>query len=188
MRRDRPPLQLESLESKTPLSGLKPALTPAAHVAVLPREIPSAKHLPISISASPGSSPGFIGPAAGAPRFRQFAPTEVDPNSPLINQQLGQANAEKIAASLGLKPKSVFSKIQYRKFTSGSGKGGDMIAALFLTIASQSLRTRVPIHRASISTGTQLKLHWGAMGLRCFRLRTFILLASARTRAPHRKS
>src|SRR3954452_23976133 len=102
MRRHSLSLQLESLESLTLLSGVKPALTPPAQVAVRLGEIPSAKHLPISVSVSARTRPRFVGPAEGAPSYRQFAPTEVDPNSILINQPLGKDNAEQLARSLGL--------------------------------------------------------------------------------------
>jgi hypothetical protein len=182
MRRHRPSLQLESLESKTLLSGVKPALAPAAHVAVLPREIPSAKHLPISISVSPGSSPGFIGPAAGAPRYRHFAPTEVDPNSPLINQQLGQANAEKIAASLGLKPKLVFSKIQYRKFTTGSGKGGNMIAATIFNDSVTVLTNSCANPQSVNLNGNPTQVALGSYGLTV--LPTGMLASDANSGSP----
>ena len=168
MRRRCLSLQLETLESKTLLSGVKPALTPAAHVAVLPRAIPSAKHAPSSISASHARSPGFVGPAAGAPRFRQFAPTEVDPNSPLINQPLGQANAEKLAASLRLKPKLVLTEQQYRKFTTGSGIGGNATAATILN-DSVTVLTNSSANPQSVNlNGHPTQVALGAMGLRCF--------------------
>src|SRR3954452_17603410 len=48
--------------------------------------------------------------------YRQFAPTEVDPNSILINQPLGKDNAEQLALSLGLNGNLSFSQSQYVDF------------------------------------------------------------------------
>ena len=165
MRCHRLSLQLETLESKTLLSGVKPALTPPAHVAVLPPEIPSAKLSPSSISVSDVRSPELHRSRRGSPRYRQFAPTEVDPNSPLINQQLGQANAEKIAASLGLKPKLVFSNLQYRKFTTGSGTGGNATAATIFNDSVTVLTNSTPIHRGVNLNGNPTQVALGSYGL-----------------------
>ena len=129
MRRHSLSLQLESLESLTLLSGIDPALTPPVHVAVLHHQLPSAKHLPNSVAISAHARPRFKGPAEGAPRYRQFAPTEVGPDSPLLNQPLGMEKAEQLAAALGLNGNLSFTQEQYQEFISGGGNGGDVDTA-----------------------------------------------------------
>jgi hypothetical protein len=66
---------------------------------------------------------GFIGGAAGAKRFRQYAPTEVT-SSYQLNQPLGQARADKIARALGLDKSLCFTNEQYLAFISGNGEDG----------------------------------------------------------------
>ncbi|MDR3633918.1 MAG: hypothetical protein P4L84_08945 [Isosphaeraceae bacterium] len=66
---------------------------------------------------------GFIGGAAGAKRFQQYAPTEVS-SVDQLNQPLGQAKADKIARALGLDKSLCFTQEQYLAFISGNGKDG----------------------------------------------------------------
>ena len=66
---------------------------------------------------------GFIGGAAGAAYFRQYAPTEVT-SSDQLNQPLGQAKADKIARELGLHERLCFTNEQYLAFISGNGANG----------------------------------------------------------------
>jgi len=164
MRRHRLSLQLESLESLILLSGVKPALTPA-HVAVVPREVPSAKHLPISVSVPAGNRTQFDGPAAGAPRYRRLAPTMVDASSGLINEPLGPKRAERLAKRLGLNWQLSFTEKQYLLFTKGKGNNGTQyIATVFnqsVAILTNSSANPLP---ASIS-GTTTQIVLGSYGL-----------------------
>jgi hypothetical protein len=182
MRRHRLSLQLEILESKTLLSGVKPALIRPVQAAVLPHEIHLAKYSPSSISLSHERSPGFVGPADGAPRYRQYGPTEVDANSSLINQPLGQAKAEKIAAALRLKPNLVFSKSQYRKFTTGSGTGGNATAATIFN-GSVTVLTNSSANPQSVNlNGQPTQVALGSYGLTV--LPTGMLASAANSGSP----
>ena len=164
MRRHRLSLELESLESLTLLSGVKPALTPA-HVAVLPRGIPSAEHLPISVAVPAGKSPRFDGPAAGAPRYRRFAPTMVDASSGLINEPLGPKRAEWLAKRLGLKRQLCFTEKQYLLFTNGKGNNGTQDAATIfnqsVAILTNSSANPLPVN----ISGTTTQIVLGSYGL-----------------------
>lgn len=71
---------------------------------------------------------GFAKPYAGAPRYERFAPREVTAKRQ-INRALGEQRAHRIARKIGLDPRRVFTKRQYRLFVSGRGTGGDPAAA-----------------------------------------------------------
>lgn len=81
-----------------------------------------------AVAAPGGSATGFAQPFAGAPAFEAVAPPEM--TSPAqLNQPLGQAATERIAAAIGLSPRDALSEQQYRALLSGGGVGGDRDAA-----------------------------------------------------------
>jgi hypothetical protein len=165
MRRHTVLLQLESLESRKLLSGIYPALTPPAHVGVLHRQLPSMKHLPNLVSISDQQDPRFKGPAEGAPRYRQFAPTEVGPDSPLLNQPLGMEKAEQLAAALGLNGNLSFTHKQYLEFISGGGNGGDVTAAQVFDDSVKILTNSSANPKTVLLDGKPTQIALGSYGL-----------------------
>lgn len=79
-------------------------------------------------AAAPGSTTGFDLPFSGAPAFERFAPSKLS-NPAQLNQPLGLAAANRVAAAIGLSPKDALSEQQYRAFLSGGGVGGSRQAA-----------------------------------------------------------
>nr|WP_238526476.1 hypothetical protein [Gordonia neofelifaecis] len=82
--------------------------------------------LPAAEAAPPRDS-GFAFPFAGAPAFVHLAPTEAGPGR--LNQPLGLAAADAVAAGIGLGRGDVMSDRQYRAFVTGGGVGGSRAAA-----------------------------------------------------------
>ncbi|UOG21859.1 hypothetical protein MTX80_01550 [Gordonia amicalis] len=79
-------------------------------------------------TAAPGNATGFALPFSGAPAFERFAPPKLT-NPAQLNQPLGIAAADRVAAAIGLSPKDALSEQQYRAFLSGGGIGGSRDAA-----------------------------------------------------------
>lgn len=88
--------------------------------------------LAIQVFASaPSYGKGFPGPAAGAPIYARYAPTEVSVFKPL-NQPLGQKKADAIARGLGLDKSKCFTPAQFLKFVTGQGVGGNQSDAFLV--------------------------------------------------------
>lgn len=81
-----------------------------------------------SATAAPENATGFALPFSGAPAFERFAPPKLTKPSQL-NQPMGLAAADRVAAAIGLSPKDALSEQQYRSFLSGGGIGGSRDAA-----------------------------------------------------------
>ncbi len=83
---------------------------------------------PSATAAPGGNETGFALPFSGAPAFERFAPPKLTKPSQL-NQPMGLAAADRVAAAIGLSPKDALSEQQYRSFLSGGGIGGSRDAA-----------------------------------------------------------
>lgn len=71
---------------------------------------------------------GFSVPFSGAPGYEQVAPTRM--SSPdQLNQPLGEAAADRIAAQIGLDRADALTDQQYQDLSSGGGVGGNRDAA-----------------------------------------------------------
>jgi hypothetical protein len=71
---------------------------------------------------------GFAVPFSGAPGYEQVAPTQmVSPDQ--LNQPLGEAAADRVAARIGLDRADALTDQQYQDLSSGGGVGGDRDAA-----------------------------------------------------------
>jgi hypothetical protein len=68
---------------------------------------------------------GFVGAAAGAPKYAPYAPTQVG-GFKVLNQRLGQKRADAIARHLGLVKSKCFTPAQFLKFVTGKGVGGNV--------------------------------------------------------------
>ncbi|MFE3447128.1 hypothetical protein ACFXNW_29190 [Nocardia sp. NPDC059180] len=71
---------------------------------------------------------GFAIPFAGAPAFEHVAPTKMT-GADQLNQPLGQALADTIAAQVGLSRADALTEQQYRDLSTGGGIGGSPEAA-----------------------------------------------------------
>lgn len=67
---------------------------------------------------------GFAIPFAGAPGYEGVAPTQLT-SADQLNEPLGQAAADRIAAQIGLDQADALSEQQYRDLISGGGAGGN---------------------------------------------------------------
>lgn len=79
-------------------------------------------------AAAPASPTGFDLPFSGAPAFERVAPPMLT-NPAQLNQPLGLAAANRVAAAIGLSPKDALSEQQYRALLTGGGVGGSRDAA-----------------------------------------------------------
>lgn len=114
----------------------------------------------------PEARNGFVGAAAGAQRFAQYAPTQV--TSPeQLNQPIGQAKADEIAKALGLDRSKCFTEEQYLAFISGKGANGSgdpqQAALVDESVNLLTNSTVNPLNRDINGTPTQIYL--GSYGL-----------------------
>ncbi|MHC3002808.1 hypothetical protein [Gordonia sp. GN26] len=79
-------------------------------------------------TAAPARPTGFDLPFSGAPAFERVAPPKLT-NPAQLNQPLGLAAANRVAAAIGLSPKDALSEQQYRALLTGGGIGGSRDAA-----------------------------------------------------------
>jgi hypothetical protein len=89
---------------------------------------PTAGAASATAAARGGSGTGFTVPFSGPSRYESLAPT-LAANPSQINQPLGQAKADAIAAQLGLNKAYSFTEKQFLDFVSGGGNGGKKDAA-----------------------------------------------------------
>jgi hypothetical protein len=78
---------------------------------------------------------GFAEPYAGSSDFEEFTPTQIASTDPRVNQGIGQARADEIAAIFGLDKSKVLTPEQYSLLTSGGGVGGNLSDALLFNEA-----------------------------------------------------
>lgn len=78
--------------------------------------------------AAPVNATGFAPPFSGVPAYESVAPPKLTKPGQL-NQPLGQAAADRIAAQIGLHRSDVLSPHQARLLLTGGGVGGDKAAA-----------------------------------------------------------
>jgi hypothetical protein len=114
----------------------------------------------------PEARNGFVGAAAGAQRFAQYAPTQVaSPDQ--LNQPIGQAKADEIAKALGLDKSKCFTEEQYLAFISGNGANGSgdpqQAALVDESVNLLTNSTVNPLNRTINGTPTQIYL--GSYGL-----------------------
>ncbi len=85
---------------------------------------------------------GFAVPFAGAPAYQQVAPTQMTGRNQL-NQPLGQAQADAIAAQIGLGRADALTQQQYHDLSTGGGVGGNRQAADVIDASVQILTNTV---------------------------------------------
>ena len=92
-------------------------------------------------------STGFVLPFAGAPAYEHAAPPQLT-GPDQLNQPLGQARADEIAAGIGLTAADALSDQQYQDLSTGAGVGGDRTAAEVIDACVRILTNTVgrPVH------------------------------------------
>ncbi|MHC5541889.1 hypothetical protein ACYOEI_27025 [Singulisphaera rosea] len=130
----RVPAIVENLERRDLMTVTPNQLHSAGSDKLHKVELPRNDSVVIPVGASTGGSiaarrrdeamhHGFIGGAAGAKRFQQYATTPIATANQL-NQPLGQAKADLIAKALKLDKSLCFTEQQYLAFISGNGMDG----------------------------------------------------------------